>query len=264
MRTVAEPVDGTEVRVEPSETPGITINGVPATLDAVAKADARVDLASTGSPGVRGGRRPPAERRSFVVEHVLGPLGLRGVTAADVTGVREEWDFARPEHRFCYAARLGPENVVGHPKGLPNPALAKAIGEVDVIETGEAARTTVTTEVALSNDHGDVRIAPREFGAGVRFDVRYGDATFACEVDPAGSNDERLIESVTTSTTPFLSPTEAEAVVHSIADLVSDVLVIGGFDDLVVEAELGEAYHELTVGVARKAWAEGAAVEREN
>ena len=251
MRTVAEPVEGTEVRVEPADSPGITVNGAPATLDSVAKADVRVDLVG-GVP----------ETRSFVVEHVLGPLGLRGITAAAVTGVRTEWDFARPEHRFCYAAGTGPERVVGHPEGLPNPAIGRALGAVETVESGDSTRTTVSERVSLSNDHGDIAIAPREFGAGIRFDVRYGDAAFECEVDPAGGNDEELIESVTTATTPYLSPTAEEAVVHTIADLVSDVAVIGGFDDLVVEADLGGAYHALTVGVARKAWDDGAAVER--
>lgn len=247
MRTVAGPVEGTEVRVEPSETPGITINGVPATLDHVGTADARVDLVG--------------ETRSFVVEHVLGPLGLRGITAASVTGVRTGWDFARPEHRFCYSAEMGPENVVGHPEGLPNPAIARRLGEVGTVETGEAPRTTVTESVSVTNGHGEITIAPREFGTGIKFDVRYGDATFECEVDPSGDNDD-LIESVTTATTPYLSPTDDEAVVHSVADLVSDVGVIGGFDDLVVEADLGGPYHALTVGVARKAWDEGVVTSR--
>lgn len=248
MRTVAEPVEGTEVRVEPADSPGITVNGVPAELTAVVKADVRVDLVGP--------------TRSFVVEHVLGPLGLRGITAAEVTGIRGAWDFARPEHRFCYGAGMGPENVVGHPEGLPNPALAAALGDVEIVEEGETPRTTVEREVSLARNGGEISIAPRAFGAGIRFEARYGDATFECEVDPAGGNDEDLIESVTNATTPYLSPSDDVAVVHSIADLVSDIAVIGGFDDLVVEADLGGAYHALTVGVARKAHDEGVAVER--
>lgn len=262
MITLAEPVEGTEVRVEPAESPGITVNGIPASLDAVGKADVRVDLVPVDTTRTAGGSRPIGDSRSFVVEHVLGPLGLRGITAAEVTGVRHEWDFARPEHRFCYSTSMGPGSVVGHPQGLPNPALAEALGSVERVETGGTPRTTVEREVTLSNDHGEISAAPREFGAGIRFEARYGDATFECEVDPAGENDEDLIEAVTTSTTPYLSPTEDEAVVHSVADLVSDIAVIGGFDDLVVKADLGGAYHALTVGIARKAREEGVAVER--
>lgn len=248
MRTVARPVEGTEVRVEPADSPGITVNGAPATLDAVAKADVRVDLA--------------AETRSFVVEHVLGPLGLRGVTAANVVGLREDWDFARPEHRFCYAADLGPENVVGHPAGLPNPALAAALGEVELAAGEPQPRRTVSDPVTYEANGGRIELRPREYGAGVRFDVAYGEATITADVDPRGDNDESLVESVTDATTPYLSPTEEEAVTHSVADLVSDVAVIGGFEDLVVEAELGEAYHALTVGAARKARDEGLVEER--
>lgn len=248
MRTIAEPVEGTEVRVTPSETPGIEVNGVPATLDAVEKADVRVDLANGA--------------RSFVVEHVLGPLGLRGITAANVVGVRDEWDFARPEHRFCYAAGLGPEHVVGHPAGLPNPALATALGEVEVVERDPQPRQTVSEPVTYAANGGEIELRPRERGAGVRFDVQYGDATITADVDPCGHTDEDLVESVTNATTPYLSPTEAEAVTHSIADLVSDVAVIGGFDDLAVDATLADAYHALTVGAARKAHETGVVEQR--
>jgi hypothetical protein len=239
VRTLARPVEGTEVRVEPSDSPGIEVNGSPATLDAVSKADLRVDLADG--------------TRSFVVEHVLGPLGLRGVTAATVVGVRESWDFARPEHRFCYAAGLGPENVVGHPAGLPNPALAEALGEVDLVERDPQPRQTVSEPVSVETDEGRIELKPREPGSGVRFEVGFGEATITADVDPRADTDDELVESVTNATTPYLSPSEEEAVTHSIADLVSDVAVIGGFDDLVVEATLGGAYHALTVGAARKA-----------
>jgi hypothetical protein len=253
MRTVAEPVEGTEVRVEPSDTPGITINGTPASLDAVRKADVRVDLAA--------GDRPNAGR-SFVVEHVLGPLGLHSVTAATVTGVREDWDFARPEHRFCYSADLGPGRVVGHPAGLANPALSAAVDEGGVVGEVPPARTTVAEPFTYEANDGEIRFEPRGYGEGVRFSATYGEARFEADVDPAGENDADLVDAVVNSTTPYLSPTEAEAVTHSMADLVSDVAVIGGFEDLLVEVDLGEAYHALTVGGARAAREAGLAVDR--
>lgn len=248
MRTIAEPVEGSEVRVTPSDSPGIDVNGVPATLDAVAKADVRVDLANG--------------TRTFVVEHVLGPLGLRGITAANVVGVRDEWDFSRPEHRFCYATGLGPEHVVGHPGGLPNPEISAALGDVDVVERNPGPRQTVSEPVTYTANGGQIELRPRERGAGVRFDVQYGDATVTANVDPCGHTDEDLVESVSSATTPYLSPTEAEAVTHSVADLVSDVAVIGGFDDLVVDATLADAYHALTVGAAHKAHETGVVEQR--
>lgn len=238
VRTVAEAVEASEVRVEPKETPGIEVNGVPADLEHVTKADVRVDL--------RG------ETRAFVVEHVLGPLGLRGVTAARVEGRVDEWDFARPEHRFCYAANLPPSSVVGHPHGLPNPELAEAVSDVGVVGE-ERTRTTVTEAVTFETNGGDIAIRPREYGAGIRFEATYGDAELVADVDPAGENDPGLVADVTASTTPYLAPDDEEAVTHSVADLVSDVAVVGGFDDAVVEANLGGAYHALTVGASRKA-----------
>jgi UDP-3-O-acyl-N-acetylglucosamine deacetylase len=249
VRTVAAAVTASEVRIEPKETPGIEVNGVPADLDHVAKADVRVDLAAEGT-------------RAFVVEHVLGPLGLHGVTAARIEGVVDEWDFVRPEHRFCYAAELPPSSVVGHPHGLPNPDLAEAVADVGVLGD-ERTRTTVTEPVTHETHGGDITLEPREYGSGVRFEATYGDADLVAEVDPAGGSDPGLVADVTTATTPYLAPDDGEAVTHSIADLVSDVAVIGGFDDVAVEANLGGAYHALTVGVSRKAHAAGVVADRE-
>jgi hypothetical protein len=247
MRTVAEAVEGTEVRVEPRDEEGILVNGVPADLDHVEKADVRVDLADQSAATT-------AERsRSFVVEHVLGPLGLRGVTAANVVGLRDVWEFSRPEHRFCYAAGLGPGQVVGHPAGLPNPAIAEALGGVDVVEREPEPRQTVSEPFYFEANDGAIDLRPREYGAGVRFEATYGEASIVAEVDPRGETDEALVESVCSSTTPYLSPTEEGAVTHAIADLVSDLLVVGGFDDLFVDVALGGAYHALTVGAARAA-----------
>ncbi|WP_380675421.1 hypothetical protein [Salinigranum sp. GCM10025319] len=248
VRTLADPVGGSEVRVAPKGTPGIEVNGIPADLDHVVKADVRVDLAAEGE-------------RTFVVEHVLGPLGLRGITAARVEGRVGTWDFARPEHRFCYATDRPPSSVVGHPTGLPNPDLAAALGDVDLVGR-PSRRTTVTEPVTVEAGGGRLTLRPREYAAGIRFEASYGEASLAVEVDPAGGTDEAMIEEVTTSTTPYLSPDDDEAVAHAIADLVSDVAVIGGFDDLVVEAELGEAYHALTIGAAHEAHEKGLVVDR--
>jgi hypothetical protein len=256
MRTIAEPVEGTEVRIEPADSPGIKVNNVSVTLESVCKADVRVDLVDDTVTV------PTDRTRSFVVEHVLGPLGLRGVTAANVVGIRDDWDFARPEHRFCYGAELPPSCVVGHPAGLPNPALATALGQVEVVERASQPRQTVSEPVSFNANGGDIKLHPREDGAGIRFEATYGEAEITAEVDPHGETDETLIDSVTNSTTPYLSPNDEEAVTHAIADLVSDIAVIGGFDDLVVEANLAEAYHALTIGAAKKAHSSGLVEQR--
>jgi hypothetical protein len=255
VRTLTEPVAGSEVRVEPKATPGIEINGIPADLAHVVRADVRVDLAATDGSNL-------GTNRSFVVEHVLGPLGLRGVTAARVEGLTETWAFARPEHRFCYSIGLSPSSVVGHPAGLPNPDLAAALGRVGLVGQ-PSTRTTVSEPVSAEVGGGRLTLRPREYGSGIRFEASYGEASLSVEVDPVDGADDALVERVTTSTTPYLSPDDDEGVTHAIADLVSDVAVLGGFDDLVVEADLAGAYHALTVGAVRTAYETGVVVDRE-
>lgn len=249
MRTIAEPVEGEDVRIEPADTPGIMVNNVPADLDHVQKADVRVDLFA-------------GDTRSFVVEHVLGPLGLCGVTAAEVTGIRNAWAFERPEHRFCYSRGFGPQHVVGHPAGLPNPALVKAVKNVGIVTEDEPIRRTVSESVNLTGEEGAITLRPCERDSGVRFDVSLQGESLVADVDPAGETDPDLVERVTNATTPYLAPDPTEAVTHAIADLVSDVAVIGGFEDLLVEADLGGSYHELTIGVVQKAHERGVVIEQ--
>jgi hypothetical protein len=249
MRTIAEPVVGKDVRIEPADTPGITVNGVPADIDHVQKADVRVDLVAD-------------DTRSFVVEHVLGPLGLCGVTAAEVTGIRTAWAFERPEHRFCYSRGFDPHHVVGHPAGLPNPTLVNAVNNVETVTKNEPIRRTVSEPVSFSGEEGDITLRPSEKESGVRFDVSLQGASIVTAVDPAGETDPELVEQVTNATTPYLAPDPTEAVTHAIADLVSDVAIIGGFEDLVVEADLSGGYHALTLGVVRTAHERGVVIEQ--
>jgi len=248
MRTLAEPVSGEFVRVEPADEPGVRVNGIPADLDHTQKADVRVDLYDERT-------------RAFVVEHVLGPLRLCGVTAADVVGTVETWAFARPEHRFCYSTDLGPDAVVSHPAGLPNPALADAVCEGDVRTPTEETRRSVREPVSYAANGGEITVSPRDHGTGVTLELRFEDAQFACEVPPEGAAGE-TIEAVTNATTPYLAPSPEEGVVHAVADVLSDVVVIGGLDDVHIEAELAAAYHALTIGVARRAAEEELVVER--
>lgn len=248
MRTVAEPAEGEFVRVEPADEPGVRVNGVPANLDHLRKADVRVDLVDGRS-------------RSFVVEHVLGPLRLCGVTAANVFGTVEEWAFARPEHRICYSTDLGPDAVVGHPAGLPNPALADAVLAAGTERRGEERRRSVSEPVEFETNGGEITVTPREFGAGVELDLRYDGATFTADV-PADGASEDVIEAITNSTTPYLAPDTETAVTHSAADVLSDVVEIGGLDDVRIEADLGGGYHALTIGVARAAYEQDLVVER--
>lgn len=234
--------------MEPADEPGIRVNGVLATPGNVAKADVRADLAT-------------GRERSFVVEHVLGPLGLYGVTAAVVTGVREAWAFPRPEHRFCYSCGLEPSNVVGHPAGLPNPDLVEAVRDAGVVERGPPVRRSVSEPVTHEAGDASLTLRPRERGAGARLDLRFRGECLTAEVDPAGGTGQSLVERVTGSTTPFLADDPVEGITHAVADVVPDVLVIGGLEDIVVEASLDEEYHRVTVGAVRVDRERGVIVE---
>ncbi len=248
MRTVVAPAVGSEVRVEPAEEPGIRVNGVLAAPANVVKADVRVDLAA-------------GRERSFVVEHVLGPLGLCGVTAAEVTGIRETWSFPRPEHRFCYSCGLEPSNVVGHPAGLPNPELVAAVRDAGVVERVSPTRRSVSEPVTHEAGGASLTLRPRELGSGARLDLLFRGERLTVEVDSAGHTEESLVERVIGSTTPFLADDPVEGITHAVADVVSDVLVIGGLQDVVVEASLDEEYHRVTVGAVRAARERGVVVE---
>lgn len=250
MRTIAAPFDGEEVRVEPATDPGITINGVPADIGHIQKADIRVDLDGDG-------------RRSYVVEHVLGPLGLCGITAANVVGIRESWTFARVEDRICYSRGVGPQGVVGHPRGLPNPAIVEGVRRVGVEDGGDPDRRTVTEPVTVEAGDGSLTLRPRDRGTGVRFDVAFRGETLTADIDPVGDNDPELVDRVTTAQTPYLTDDAEEGITHAIADLVSDVAVLGGLTDVHVEADLTgvEGYHRLTVGGPRTAHERGVVVE---
>lgn len=243
MRTVSEPVVGTEVRVEPADNDGIRINGIPATLENAVPVF-RVDLVDGNT-------------RTFIAEHALSVLGLRGITAAEVTGVRTEWDFARPEHRFCYSVGWDPSAVVGHPAGLHDPALAEALRTVETVERGESPRKTVSEPVEFGD--GAIRIQPREYGAGLWIRNHYEDGTMEFTVDPQGSTEEAIVKEIVTSTTPFLTQ-RREGATHWIGDVVSDIGVIGGFDDLVIDSF--DAGHDDTLGVSRRAHNQGVVVER--
>jgi hypothetical protein len=43
------------------------------------------------------------------------------------------------------------------------------------------------------------------------------------------------------------------AITNAIADLVSNIEILGGFDGPVVDADLADAYHALTIGAVRAA-----------
>lgn len=71
-------------------------------------------------------------------------------------------------------------------------------------------------------------------------------AVIIAEIDPKAANDSDLIEDITSATIPVLGPDTTTAVTHSFCALVSDIAVIGGFDDLHVRADLDDSYHTLT------------------
>lgn len=245
MRTITDSVVGTEVRIDPSDTGEITINGISASLEN-ARTLFRVDLVS-------------GDNRVFIAEHILSILGMHGVTSAEVTGINTDWDYARPEHRFARSTEnLTPENVVGHPKGLHDPVAEEGLREVKIVESGDEQRKTVTESI----EYGDsaIRIAPREKGEGLLLRNHNEGEVISFTVDPLSRSDIGNIKLISTSTTPFLGGTSREGATHWVGDMVSDIGVIGGFDDLVIDSYT--AGHDDTIGISRKAHKENKTVQR--
>lgn len=253
LTTLKEPIRAGNILINPLQgfkEPRIIINGVEATLENVVKYDARVDI-----------RDPKSRKRCFLVEHVLGPLRLIGVTNALVSGVDREWNFLRPEHRFAYSIGLGPEVVVGEEDGRQRPALANLVDRLSefVVKIECEVYKSVSREVHYENVdpfgyRGKIVLRPLKPNEGIILNITLFENSISnVLIGQEGLNDKFLLKQILQAQTPFLIGVRSrEALLHAIGDVTSDIAGLGGLTDVEITAELNFFYHALTVGALKK------------
>jgi len=243
--TVSKPVRGSVVEVLPaSPGTGLVLNGIPVKVENVIHHEFRVDLRS-------------GENYAFIVEHPLGSVRLFAIRDALIRGIREKWDFTRPEDRYAYSIGLGPDSVVGPPDGSISGGLVEAITKVGVkIQDVDIPEYTVARHVEYkTSDGGYIKIDPAPAGYGVDIRLRlHGIGPIEAHLDlKEGLKPRELILKVGRSTTPFLQGPNEEALHHALGDLLGDITGTGGLDDVYIDANLTYFYHLLTIGIVKKA-----------
>ncbi len=230
--------------------PRVIINGVEAIPENVVKYDARVDI-----------KDPKTNKRCFLVEHVLGPLRLVGITNAEVLGSDKSWNFLRPEHRFAYSLGLGPDVVVGEEDGRQRPSLASILDELEsyIIEINCDVYKTVEQEVYFEavdpfGYKGKIHLRPLKPNEGVILNIRlFENAIDGLFISERGLKDGNLLKQILTAQTPFLIGVHTkEALLHAIGDVISDIVGLGGLTDVEINVDLNFFYHSLTVGAIKK------------
>lgn len=244
-RTVKDIVIGNYIKAFPAPPgTGLVINGVPVSMDYVAKADSRVDIGSWLN-------------RSMTIEHVTGPVKLLGFTDLMIEGIATHWDFMRPGHRLAYSIGQSNKFVVGPPDGRLNPDFVEAVLATGIKETpGIQRRRTVKEKVHYEIYGGVINLLPAPFGSGVTLKLRLGSHVVrGFHFDPQkGLEDIFTLRTIVNSITPFIIGREdPQSINHAIGDVCGDLMGVGGFTDLYVEAELCLSYHALTIGAAREA-----------
>ncbi|MEM1510182.1 MAG: hypothetical protein QXW86_11830 [Saccharolobus sp.] len=253
LTTVKEPIRAGNILVMPfwkSREPKIIINEVEAVPENVVKYDARVDIKDPGS-----------RKRCFLVEHVLGPLRLVGITNALVVGVDRKWNFLRPEHRFAYSIGLGPEVVVGEEDGRQRPALSDLVDKLGelIVKIECEVYKSVSEEVYYENVDpfgykGRIILKPLKPGEGIVLNVTLSENSIDnVLINQEGLKDKSLLKQILRAQTPFLIGINTkEALLHAIGDVTADIVGLGGLTDVEIIAELNFFYHALTVGAIKK------------
>ena len=257
LTTIVKPFQAGNILIMPFtnivdiKEPRIIINDVEAIPENAVKYDARVDIMD-----------PNTRKRCFLVEHVLGPLRLVGITNAKVSGVDRVWNFLRPEHRFAYSLGLGPEFVVGEEDGTQRPDLEALLDQISdyVVKTRCKVYKSVAREVIHENIDpfgykGRIVISPRNPGEGITLSVRlFKNSLENLLITEDGLQDKELLKRILRARTPYLIGLETEeALHHAVGDVVADIVGLGGLTDVAVSVELNFFYHALTVGAIKKA-----------
>lgn len=253
LTTVKEPIRAGNIIVGPLlkfTEPRILINGVEAIPENAVKYDARVDIMD-----------PRSRKRCFLVEHVLGPLRLAGITNAEVVGTDKEWNFLRPEHRFAYSIGLEPGVVVGEEDGRQRPALADLLDKLNelVIRIECDVYKSVAQEVNYENIDpfgykGRITLKPLKPNEGIVLNVTlFSNSIEGVLIGEDGLKDRTLLKKILQAQTPFLIGLNTkEALLHAIGDVTADIVGLGGLTDVEITAELNFFYHALTVGAIKR------------
>jgi len=241
-RTVRKPVKGLVVKALPMYGTGITINGIPVSIERIIHNLFRIDIQSNN-------------RRAYICEHPLASLKMHGIHDAAIFGIRKKWDFARPEDRSAYVLGLGPDAVVGPPDGAISGGLVEAIEKVGVKNMDiPKEETTVEEEVEVINPHGKIIIEPAEIGTGLHIQLKLGPLDpIETVLDPYKGLEPRLRSKVANALTPFLVGFTEDSAFHTLGDLIGDIAGAGGIDNAYVRAEVFGSIHMLTINACRKA-----------
>jgi hypothetical protein len=257
LTTIAKPFQAGNIlilpftHVEDIKEPRIVINNIEAVPENAVKHDARVDIMN-----------PRTRKRCFLVEHVLGPLRLVGITNARVYGTDKTWNFLRPEHRFAYSLGLSPEFVVGEEDGTQRPGLEALVDHLSdyVVKTKCRVYKSVAEEIVHENVDpfgykGKIIIYPRNPGEGITLSVRlFKNSLENLLITEEGLQDRALLKRILRARTPYLIGLESEeALLHAVGDVTADIVGLGGLTDVAVSVELNFFYHALTVGAIKKA-----------
>jgi len=251
ITTLSKPIVSGNVVILPMKKPEggkIIINGIEAKPENVVKYDARVDMMD-----------PTTKKRCFIIEHVLGPLRMLGVTDAIVLGLDKTWNFLRPEHRFAYSLGLTPEVVVGREDGKQRPKLEGIIDSVR-LKTDKQFYVTVAQEVYFKTvdifgHKGEITIAPLPPESGIVLNIElFKNSIEDIRLGENGLEDKHLAKKILDARTPFLIGIEKEeALFHAIGDVIADTVGLGRLTDAKIDVKLNFFYHSLTVGAIKRA-----------
>jgi hypothetical protein len=239
---VRKPVKGSVVKVFPAYGNGITINGIPVSIEKIIHNLFRIDMQY-------------GDRYAYICEHPLASLKMHGIHDAAILGIRKRWDFARPEDRSAYVLGLGPDAVVGPPDGTISGGLVEAIEKVGVKNTDiRKEETTVEEKVEVSSPHGKILIEPAKIGEGLNIRLKLGPLDpIEAILDPYEGLEPRLRSKVAKSVTPFLVGFTEDSAFHTLGDLIGDIAGSGGIDNAYVRAEVFGSIHMLTINACKKA-----------
>ncbi|MHA1238109.1 MAG: hypothetical protein ACTSSJ_02475 [Candidatus Odinarchaeia archaeon] len=221
---------------------GIVINNIPASVEYAIRHDFRVDLFKE-------------HNYAFIVEHPLAALKMFGIDNAIIIGIREKWDFFRPEDRLAYCLNLTPSTVVGPADGTISGGVVEEIEKIGIKYLDvPRVETTVRRDIEfVDEDCGWIKIHPKNRGEGITIKFHLENAgSMEINIPPSGLS-KKLRPKVANAVTPFLNGNKNsnDCLLHALGDLIGDIWGLCGLNNCSIEAELANNYHKLTIGALK-------------